>query len=440
MKSLTALVKQIISKPEKIVFSEEHLEVLSILEGSTANLFLTGKAGTGKSTLIRHFRHTTKKKVVVLAPTGLAALNIHGQTIHSFFRLPPRMIQKKDIRRLNNTSMYMNVDTIIIDEASMVRADMLDIIDTFLRINGRDRNRPFGGVQMVLVGDIYQLPPILKNEEASYFRQFYETPYFFSADVFNQAEFELREFEQIFRQKQQHFIEILNLIRSGEVSGTDLHSLNLRVKPDAGQGKNLILCPTNDAVDTINQSKLALIEEPQFMYKAEVEGDFPTEERALPVDMELRLKKGARVLFLKNDPAGRWVNGTLGTVSKLTEDSIHITLDESGELVAVTPEVWENIRYQYDEDTMNITTKVVGKMTQYPLRLAWAITIHKSQGMSFDNVVIDFRRSPFAHGQTYVALSRARTLEGLSLTRPIYPNDVIVDERVVDFHKKIRRG
>jgi len=440
MKSLISLVKKIVKKEELVIQTDEHRECLSLLEDSSANVFLTGKAGTGKSTLIRYFREHTKKKVVVLAPTGLAALNVHGQTVHSFFRLPPRLIQKKDIRKVHNTSVYMNVDTIVIDEASMLRSDMLDTIDTFLRINGRDKNKPFGGVQMVLVGDLYQLPPIVSMEEKEYFQLTYETPYFFSADSFPQAEFELREFTTIFRQKEVSFIELLNRIRRGDVSMEDLLPINQRVTSGSTDGDHIILCPTNEAVNRINAGKLGLIDSPVFMYEAIVEGIFPTEERTLPVETELRLKRGARVLFLKNDKAGRWVNGTLGNVYALSEDSVQVRLDDTNEIVEVIPDQWENIRYEYDEEKGTIEANCIGKLTQYPLRLAWAVTIHKSQGMSFDTVCIDYRRSPFAHGQTYVALSRCRTLQGILLTRPIYPNDITIDEHVVEFHRRIKRA
>lgn len=439
MSSLLAKVKKLITKEPSIVFTPEHLDVLSILEDSNANLFLTGKAGTGKSTLIRHFRETTKKKVVVLAPTGLAALRVRGQTVHSFFRFPPRMLQKSEVRRIPNNSVYRHVDTIIIDEASMLRADVLDLIDVCMRINGRDKHQLFGGAQIVLVGDLFQLPPIVTPAERIFFQQQYETPYIFSADAFKQGEFEVRELNDVFRQREQQFIEILNMIRLGDVSMDALTPVNQQVQQNMKESKHLILCPTNAAVDRINQDRLSRINQPECVFQARIEGDFPIEDRVLPVELELHLKKGARVLFLKNDKGGQWVNGSLGTVHRVSQDAIEVKLDENNEVVTVYQDVWENIRYSYNEETGEVEATPMGKLWQYPLRLAWAITIHKSQGMTFDRVCIDFRRAPFAHGQTYVALSRCRSIDGLTLTRPLYPNDVIVDDKIIDFHRGVKK-
>jgi ATP-dependent DNA helicase PIF1 len=430
------ILKKILGQNQKFIITEEHQQCLDILENSNENLFITGKAGTGKSTLIEHFRNTTKKKVVVVAPTGIAALNVRGQTIHSFFKFPPRMIDPKAIKRMSNSRLYKDVDTIIIDEISMVRADVLDGIDQFLRIHGKDFSLPFGGVQMVFVGDLYQLPPVVTYEEQAMFNRFYDTPYFFSSNCFNYREFILIELKTIFRQKEQEFIDVLNKIRVGDVSMETMEIINNRLSERPAGDDYIILCTTNKVAEGINSSKLAAIQKPEHVYDATITGNFPTEERNIPVELELKLKVGAKVLFVKNDVGGQWVNGSVGKVHHLDKDTIHVMLD-GGKLVDVTQMEWENIRYEYDEEKGEIVSTVLGTLTQYPLKLAWAITIHKSQGMSFDKVVIDFAKSPFAHGQTYVALSRCRSLDGLVLTKKIYPNDVLIDEKIREFYRKI---
>lgn len=427
-------VQQLLGFRTRITLTNEHKAILTLLNTSHHNVFITGKAGTGKTTLIDYFRENTEKKVVVLAPTGLAALNIRGQTISSFFRFPPRVLHPNEIKRVHNTHLYTNVDCLIIDEVSMMRADMLDAIDTFLRLNGRDKNRPFGGVQLVLVGDMYQLPPVVTREEREIYHRLYPTPYFFSARSFDFARFRIIELTTIFRQNELKFVEVLNKIRMGDVSVETLSVINQRVKLRNQDDLHVILCTTNAAVHAINQDKLSRIESPQFTYLAATEGHFPTEDRSLPAEMQLTLKKGARVLFLKNDKGGRWVNGSLGTVSSLSEISIFVKIDDRKEIVEVQPTEWENIRYDIDTITNQIAAVPVGKLIQYPLRLAWAITIHKSQGMSFDRVCVDFSRAPFTSGQTYVALSRCRTLDGLILTRKIWPNDILVDDRIIAFY------
>ncbi len=444
--SLTQTIKKIkdlITGEEKsFTITPELADCIETMENSSLNLFITGKAGTGKSTLIEYFRNTTKKKSVVLAPTGLAAINVKGQTIHSFFLFPPRFIQPRDIHKRSNTRMYRELDTIIIDEISMVRADVLDGIDHFLRLHGKDKTLPFGGIQMIFVGDLYQLPPIVRREDMQIFSQFYESPYFFSANSFSSASFSVIELTTMFRQKDEAFITMLNKIRIGDITISDLQMVNDRIvikDYEKVRKEYITLATTNNIVAAINDTELAKINHPQFIFQAIIEGDFPLEERALPVEITLKLKKGARVLFVKNDKGKRWVNGTLGTIADVSADEIKVKIEDNGfhDIVTVEKEEWENIRYEYDEKNGEVIPIILGKLKQYPLKLAWAITIHKSQGMTFSRVNIDFSRSPFTHGQTYVALSRCRTVEGIVLTKKIWPNDVIVDERIVEFSKSL---
>ncbi|MDP3888880.1 MAG: DEAD/DEAH box helicase [bacterium] len=436
----SSLIKKITRKlkKESFVITSEHQKCLDILRNSDQNLFITGKAGTGKSSLIQYFRKNTNKKVVVLAPTGIAALNCRGQTIHSFFGFPPRLINLSAIRKQINNTFFTGLDLLIIDEISMVRADLLDGIDKFLRLNGKDSNVPFGGIQVVFVGDLYQLPPVLTSNEAPIYQTLYDSPYFFSAKSFIPQTFSMIELKTIFRQKEEDFINFLNTVRVGEMQKGTFDLINKKVVDYSfDKRKHVILCTTNKVADGINQSRLAEIKKPQFTYQAGIEGEFPAEERSLPVDFDLKLKVGARVLFVKNDPAKRWVNGTLGMVKKLEEGLIQVKIDETGEVVKVNIMEWDNIRYERDEEQGGVKEKVIGTFKQYPLRLAWAITIHRSQGMSLDKVCLDFNRSPFTHGQTYVALSRCRSLQGLILTRPIWPNDILIDDKIVEFHKGI---
>lgn len=434
-------LQSILRSSEAFTLTQELKDAVDSIEQTNENLFITGKAGTGKSTLIEYVRGNTKKKIVVLAPTGISAINIHGQTIHSFFQLPPRLITRDSVKKVFNDRIYKDVDTIIIDEISMVRADVIDGIDYFLRLNGKDKSRPFGGIQMVFVGDLYQLPPVLRREEAAVFGELYNSPYFFSAGAFDLNTFSTIELSTIFRQRDSAFIDLLNAIRIGSTDSAVLEPINTRF--DAGRvinrSKYTTLTATNAVAGAINESELNKIQSPEFTYTAIVEGNFPTENTSLPAELELKLKKGARVMFVKNDKGRMWVNGTVGIVDSVSEHSIKVRIDDPqrSEIVDVLVEEWQNIRYEIDPHTDAIKEKVIGVFRQYPLRLAWAITIHKSQGMTFDNVNIDFSSSPFAHGQTYVALSRCRSIKGIVLSKKIYPNDVIVDERIISFSKRI---
>ncbi len=434
---LVNFVQQLLGFRARITLTDEHKKALRLLQHSNKHVFITGRAGTGKTTLIDYFREHTSKKIVVLAPTGLAALNIRGQTVSSFFKFPPRIIQKHDIKQVRNR-MYSTIDCIVIDEVSMLRADVLDGIDMFLRLNGRDSAVPFGGVQLVFVGDMFQLPPVVTDDEAQIYDQLYASSYFFGSRVYQQINFHTVELKTIFRQSERRFIDLLNAIRIGNISPEILQAINERVQPNQADGRYVVLCPTNKAVERINSIKLNGINKPAFAYQALTEGDFPVGERSLPAEPKLILKEGARVLFVKNDPAKQWVNGTLGTVASVSESGIMVKIDGKKSVVSVTPADWENIRYQFNDRTGNLEAVTVGKYRQYPLKLAWAITIHKSQGMSFNNVCLDLTHSPFAPGQTYVALSRCRTLDGLILTRRVYPNDIFIDERIVSFYRTLR--
>lgn len=433
---LLKFVTKILNLKPPFTLTDEFKKSLELLENTSHNIFITGKAGTGKSTLIQYFRSHTKKSVVVVAPTGISAYNVGGQTIHSFFKFPPHIIDKRSISDRIDTRLYTEIDTIIVDEISMVRADVLDGIDYFMRKYGRDKNLPFGGTQVVLVGDLYQLPPVVTNAEYSIFRKLYESPYFFNSNVYKAADFKTVELTTIFRQRQDHFIEILNQIRVGDVDPISLQMINNRLSNKESKD-HIILTTTNGVADGINISKLESIKRPLFTYTATIEGDFPNDEKTLPAPWKLELKKGSRVMFIKNDKGGRWINGTLGWVTDLDEAKIRVKIsdDHTNKIVSVPIEEWENIKYEYDDESQELKTIVVGKLKQYPLRLAWAVTIHKSQGMTFSKVRIDFTKSPFAHGQTYVALSRCRTLEGLLLTKRIWLNDILIDPEVVEFYK-----
>jgi len=432
---LKKIVKSVVSPDPSIVITDEFKSALDLIENTSKNLFITGKAGTGKSTFINIARRSTSKKIAVLSPTGLSAINVKGQTIHSFFHFPPRILTEDvALRYSGNDRIYKALDTIIIDEVSMVRADMMDAINYFLRKNGRDEFQPFGGIQIVLIGDLYQLPPVVTREEKEVISEMYKTPYFFSSEVYRHTDFKLIEFTHIFRQRDEDFIHFLNLVRTGEVTSNDMRPLNKNVT-DKLNDKHVTLTTTNNVAKGINDQHLAEFESKEFTYLAKIEGDFKTEGKTLPFDMELKLKKGARIMFVKNDKGRQWLNGTLGTVKDLDETFIKIKIDEEdgGKIVEVRLEEWENIKYEYDPGSREIKEKALGKVTQFPLRLAWAITIHKSQGMTFDNINLDFSKSPFAHGQTYVALSRSRGLSGITLTQEIWPNDVIVDPEIVKF-------
>lgn len=411
---------------------------LDVLEKSSQSLFLTGKAGTGKSTLLQLFRSTTRKKMVVLAPTGIAALNVQGQTIHSFFGFPPRYIQAKDITKHFAKKWFKRIEVLVIDEISMVRADLLDAIDRSLRLN-RENSLPFGGVQMVFIGDLFQLPPVIaSDEERRFFEMTYDTPYFFSANVLQGFEFEKMELNKVYRQEQRHFLRLLEAVRHNSVDWEDLEDLNQRYEPKFEPEQSFItLSPRNFKVDLINRRELTNLLAPEMSFVAKVQGEF--DPKQYPTEMELRLKEGAQVMFIKNDPEGNYVNGTIGKVTGFNAEGIQVFSDEKGspKVITVVPVRWEIIRYRPSkEDSNEIEAEVIGTFEQYPLRLAWAVTIHKSQGKTFDKVIIDMDKGAFEFGQTYVALSRCRTLEGIVLRQKLQPSDILTDERVVDYYER----
>lgn len=426
---------RMLDKPP-IELSDDYRYALDLLEKHNTSMFITGKAGTGKSTLLQLFRNTTKKRVVVLAPTGIAALNVQGQTIHSFFGFPPKPLTKKDITPRRYKKLYKRIDTIIIDEISMVRADMMDNIDYFLRINC-ENPAPFGGKQVIFFGDLFQLPPIVKNEEQMYFSLQYDSPYFFSAMVFNDFHLEPFELRKVYRQDNIHFIKLLDRVRTNRIDWDDIETLNERYMPEDFETDDsyITLSTVNRIVNQLNSRKLRELNTLEMTYIGKVEGNFS--ERTFPTDLDLRLRVGAQVMFVKNDPERQFVNGTLGKIEELAPDKIKVMLTEDGKqkVIEVEKTTWEILKYRMN-DKNEINTEPVGSFTQYPLRLAWAVTIHKSQGKTFDRVVIDLGRGAFAHGQTYVALSRCRTFEGILLKQKIKPQDVMLDERIVQYYEQ----
>jgi ATP-dependent DNA helicase PIF1 len=406
-------------------------------------LFITGRAGTGKSTLLQLFRRTTRKKVVVLAPTGVAALNVGGQTIHSFFGFPPRLIDPRtDIKKKRFRQLYQCLDAIVIDEISMVRADMIDAIDQFLRVN-RESDRPFGGLSVLFFGDLFQLPPVVANDvERHFFGTVYESPYFFSARVFRQGySMEVISLEKVYRQESRHFLRLLECIRRNHIDEDVIMDLNTRCLPHFSPGDEsyITLSARNARVDDINNRALDDLPYPTRTYTASIKGDFPA--NLYPAEAALRLKQEAQVMLLRNDPEKRYVNGTIGKVTALGEDSITVVVEDNRETrtLEIGRQEWEVLRYKVSEGSPDtIETETLGSFIQFPLRLAWAVTIHKAQGKTFDKAIIDLGRGAFEHGQTYVALSRCRSLEGIVLRQPLRPNDVLVDERIVDFYESIR--
>ncbi len=426
-----------------IQLNSEFNEILDVIEKDRENVFVTGRAGTGKSTLLGLLRRTTRRNAAVVAPTGIAALNVGGQTIHSFFKLPPKMIALNDIKKRRNHRFYKKIELLIIDEISMVRVDMIDVIDTFLRVN-REDPRPFGGVQVVFFGDLFQLPPVISSAfEKQVLVQHYTSRYFFSAHVF-QSGFPMRmiELQKVFRQEERRFIRLLDNIRLNQFDYDDLEELNQQVGQQDWESDgdlSITLCSINATADRINKSELDKINAPLHEYSARVTGEF--NERFCTADTHLWLKEGAQVMFLKNDTEGQYVNGTLGTIVSL-EDEIIARVRIKGEYrhIAVERSEWEMLKYEIDPgNPEKFKTKVVGTFEQYPVKLAWAITIHKSQGKTFDRVKIDLGKGAFDFGQTYVALSRCRTLEGISLIRKLEPRDVIVDPRIVEYYEDLKR-
>ncbi|ERG65298.1 hypothetical protein L332_12715 [Agrococcus pavilionensis RW1] len=418
-----------------VELTPEQLAIFRRIEDGDGHLFITGRAGTGKSTLLRHLTEHSRKQIIVCAPTGVAALNVGGQTIHSLLKLPLGVIADAPLRQRTELKQMLNsLDLLVIDEISMVNADLMDAIDRSLRQARGVRSVPFGGVQVVMFGDPYQLAPVPGDaEERAYFADHYESMWFFDARVWcEEAELEVVELVHIHRQTDLEFKMALNAVRHGTVTAEIAQLLN-----DAGARKPaddvLTLASRNDTVTRINGRALAQLPGKSKTAVAEVSGDYGG--RQYPADVELQLKLGAQVMFLRNDAEGRWVNGSLG---KVVDIGGTVWVEVDGEQHEVEPAVWEQYRYSYSPTTKEIKRDVVAEFTQFPLRLAWAVTIHKAQGKTFDEAVVDLGSRAFAPGQTYVALSRLTSLEGLYLSRPLRPGDIIVDQRVRRFIHEVR--
>lgn len=423
-----------------IEINPEFARALESIRTGRGNLFITGRAGTGKSTLLEYFRDHADDEPVILAPTGVAALNVHGQTLHHFFGFrtdvtPDAVRQSR--RKPRNPRLYKELTTLIIDEASMLRADLLDCVDGFLRRHGPTPRTPFGGVQMVFVGDLYQLPPVVTGSEREIFQTVYETPYFFSAHALEDAEIEIIELPKIYRQKDRQFVELLNRIRNDTVDDSDLALLNSRIDEDfepPADSFYITLTTTNRTADRINGEKLDTLPGEAYISDAALEGNF--DRTYQPAATELVFKEGAHIMLLNNDASGRWVNGSLGWIKRVRRRrggklGVSVHVQDSGKVVEVEPYTWELIRFTLQAG--RIASETVGRFTQLPFRLAWAVTIHKSQGKTFDHVVIDLERGAFASGQTYVALSRCTSFQGIALRREIRKSSIRTDWRVSRF-------
>lgn len=421
---------------ENIKLSDEQQNLFNKIENSNEHFFITGKAGTGKSVLLQYLKFRSNKKLVVGAFTGIAALNVGGQTLNSLFRLPTDLIQPDNVHLNGNVATLLrNIDTVVIDEISMVRVDMMEAIDILLR-QARCNDLPFGGVQIVMFGDVYQLPPVVADQGLSeYFAHNYRGPYFFNAPVWADAKLNIFELTHNFRQKDdEEFRGILNAIRTNDAGEDVLNSLNSRCFNTVPTENVITVAPRNDTVNQINAERLVELKTPLFEYKAEISGNL--ERSYFPTEEYLRLKQGAQIMLLKNDPEKRWVNGTVGIVEDLSPIEIKVKIN--GEIIYSIPKAtWQKIEYYYDQETRTVEQRVLSSFTQFPLRLAWAFTIHKSQGKTYNSVVVNMEGGAFAHGQTYVALSRCVSLNGLYLSHPIRKEDIIVDPLVISFMDRV---
>ena len=445
-------VKKDISKID--LTNPEFSVAQSLLEDTNQSIFLTGKAGTGKSTFLRHLTAKTKKKYVVLAPTGIAAVNVGGQTMHSFFKIPLKPLLPDDpdfaVPRLRGRLKYSkshiklikSLELIIIDEISMVRADIMDFVDRVLRVYSGNMRQPFGGKQLLLVGDIFQLEPVVTGNDRDILSRAYSSFFFFNANVFKEMEIVPIELTKVYRQDEQRFVTLLDTIRTGLATQTDINLINSRYHPNSAVSKGskdftITIATRREMVDAINERHLENLPTPSVTFEGVIENDFPL--NALPTDLNLELKVGAQVVFVKNDSDKRWVNGTIGVVSKCLPGDITVKL-EDGEEHDVEIERWSNVKYVFNEKTRKVDEIELGAFMQYPLKPAWALTIHKSQGLTFNNVIIDIGKGAFAAGQTYVALSRCRSLEGITLLNPISNRDIYVRPEVIKFAAKFNNS
>tara|TARA_Y100001935_G_scaffold77602_1_gene64816 strand:+ start:73 stop:1374 length:1302 start_codon:yes stop_codon:yes gene_type:complete len=421
--------------PDDFVLSEEFESIVEQIENTKDHFYITGKAGSGKSTLLAYFRSVTKKNTAVLAPTGVAAIRVKGQTIHSFFGFPPKVIQTRHIKKVRQIELLQNLETLIIDEISMVRADVFDAIDYSLRVHRKKLTQPFGGVQVIVFGDLFQLPPVINMDESSLLERIYPNgQFFFHSNIFQDAQFKTLELQSIYRQTDDHFIYLLNAVRDGSITNSQIDNLNdsLVDNFEMDEGK-IILTTTNARASGINQNYLKQLSSEEFSYRAQATGQFYKE--LFPTDEVLKLKKGAQVIMIKNDPEKRWVNGSIGTIHDIAEKKIKVKINHK--IYEVKKEKWDRIQYSYDDDQQEVLENVTGSFKQYPMRLAWAITIHKSQGQTFEKVIIDMSQGSFAPGQLYVALSRCISLEGIELLRPLKKSDVIVNKQLIGFQDRL---
>ena len=421
--------------PDDFVLSEEFESIVEQIENTKDHFYITGKAGSGKSTLLAYFRSVTQKNTAVLAPTGVAAIRVKGQTIHSFFGFPPKVIQTRHIKKVRQVELLQNLETLIIDEISMVRADVFDAIDYSLRVHRKKLTQPFGGVQVIVFGDLFQLPPVVNMDESSLLERIYPNgQFFFHSNIFQDAQFKTLELKSIYRQTDDHFIYLLNAVRDGSITNSQIDNLNdsLVENFEMDEGK-IILTTTNARASGINQNYLKQLSSEEFSYRAQATGQFYKE--LFPTDEVLKLKKGAQVIMIKNDPEKRWVNGSIGTIHDIAEKKIKVKINHK--IYEVKKEKWDRIQYSYDDDQQEVLENVTGSFKQYPMRLAWAITIHKSQGQTFEKVIIDMSQGSFAPGQLYVALSRCISLEGIELLRPLRKSDVIVNKQLIGFQDRL---